>query len=235
MSTQLDCPEQHSPPVDEHGLDASLRRVSRHIWRDSLYSVSALPIAIAALILILVVLTLGLGLAIVVVGVPLTGVAVTIARSFAGLERSRLRSIQGLPAPTPTYRQPSPTDGFWRRVVTPLLDPQSWRDVAWTVLGALSATVAAVLTLTWWAAAGAGLTYWLWQFLILADSDTLTLASALDAGHGRVQESVVNFVIGAIALISLPYAARFAARAHAALATALLVGSPLGSPRDEES
>jgi Putative sensor len=235
MDTLLDSTDPQSPDVDKNNVDVRIRHISQRALIDSLYAVSAFPIALAGFILSVVVLALGLGLSVVVLGVPLLAVAVGIARSFAGLERRRLRSMLGRNAPAPAYLQVEQSDGFWRRTVTPLVDPRSWRDVAWTLVGAVSATAAAALTLTWWAVAGGGLTYWTWQAFIPAETDTLTLASAIGLGQGRLQESIVNFLIGALALATLPLAVRFAATIHATLSTALLVSVPVGTPEGETS
>ena len=60
-----------------------------------------------------------------VVGLPiLTGSRWYAARGFAHLERLRLRSMMGRPAPRPSYVEAGPdAGGSARRVLTPLRDP----------------------------------------------------------------------------------------------------------------
>ena len=77
--------------------------------------------------------------------------------------------------------------------------------------------------MAWWAAAAGGLTYWFWQRWIPEDSDGTTgLADLLGFGGGRHDEIVVNLVIGAFALLTLPLVMRFAAALHGGLAHLLL-------------
>jgi signal transduction histidine kinase len=146
-----------------------------------------------------------------------------VARGFARFERIRLRGMLGKPAETPAYLCPRPEDGFWRKALLPLRDAQSWLDVVWSVLGLVTGTVAFSLALTWWAAAAGGLSYWFWQRWIPEDSDGTTgLADLMGFGDGRHDEIVVNLVLGAAALLTLPLVMRFAAALHGGLAHLLL-------------
>ncbi|HET6938331.1 MAG TPA: sensor domain-containing protein, partial [Nocardioides sp.] len=124
---------------------------------------------------------------------------------------------------TPAYLCPRPEDSFWRKAFLPLRDAQSWLDVVWCIVGLVTGTVAFSLALAWWAAAAGGLSYWFWQRWIPEDSDGTTgLADLLGFGNGRHDEIVVNLVIGAVALLTLPLVVRFAAALHGSLAHVLL-------------
>jgi signal transduction histidine kinase len=195
----------------------------RRILLDSGYNLSAFFISLAAFVLVVVLLALGVGLAILIGGVLLLTLGVTVARGFAQLERLRLRTMQGREAATPVYLRARPDDGFWRRYLTPLRDPQSWLDVVWSLVGLITGTLAFALTLTWWAGAAGGLTYWFWQRWIPEDGDGTTgLADLLGLGEGRTAESWLNLAIGALLLITLPLIVRLAAVIHASLASVLL-------------
>jgi signal transduction histidine kinase len=108
-------------------------------------------------------------------------------------------------------------------VFLPLRDAQSWLDVLWCVVGLITGTIAFSLAVVWWAAAAGGLSYWFWQRWIPDGSDGTTgLADLLGFDGGRHDEIVLNLVIGAFALLTLPLVMRFAAALHGSLAHVLL-------------
>jgi hypothetical protein len=225
MTTLVDDTQHHDHPPGPGHLSDGVRRLCQRALADSTYTLTAFPIALAASAITTVLLSLGAGLLIVLSGVFVLGAAVRSARWFAGVERRRLSSLLARRSPTPEYRRANPEDGFWSRSVVPLVDPQSWRDVSWSLLGAVTATAAAVVTITWTAAAIDGLTYWFWQSFVSQGNGSLSLASVLGLAEGRLEESVVNFVLGLVALLSLPFVIRAAAAVHATAARVLLDGS----------
>jgi signal transduction histidine kinase len=195
----------------------------RRVALDSGYALSAFFLALPAFLVVVIDLSLGLGLAVLVGGVLLVWVAVMVARGFARFERIRLRGMLGKRAETPAYLCPQPEDGFWRKALLPLRDAQSWLDVLWCLVGLVTGTFAFALTLAWWAAAAGGLSYWFWQRWIPYDpDDNTTLADLLGFGEGRHPEIVLNLVLGAVALLTLPLVTRFAAALHGGLAHLLL-------------
>jgi signal transduction histidine kinase len=108
-------------------------------------------------------------------------------------------------------------------MLLPLRDPQSWLDVVWCLVSLVTGTLAFAVTVAWWAMALGGLTYWFWQMWIPYDpSENTTLAELIGLGEGRATESVLNFVIGVLALATLPFAVRLVAVVNAALASVLL-------------
>jgi len=195
----------------------------RRVLYDSAYAFTSFLIAIPALVIVVTDLALGVGLSVLVGGVLLLWVGVMVARGFARFERIRLRGMLGKPAPTPAYLCPRPEDSFWRKAFLPLRDAQSWLDVLWCVVGLVTGTIAFSLAVAWWAAAAGGLSYWFWQRWIPEDSEGTTgLADLLGFDGGRHDEIVVNLVIGAFALLTLPLVMRFAAALHGSLAHVLL-------------
>jgi len=197
--------------------------VVRRMLLDSGYALSAFVIALPAFVVVVMDLALGVGLSVVLGGVLLVSIGTQVARGFARLERIRLRSMQGRPAPTPDYLCPPSGVGLVRRMLTPLRDPQSWLDVLWAVLGLLTATFASALALTWWLAGLGGVTYWVWSRFIPYDpDDNVTVASLIGLGEGRDTESWLMLGIGVFALLTLPLAMRLAAVVHASLANVLL-------------
>jgi signal transduction histidine kinase len=195
----------------------------RRMFLETGYALSAFFLAVPAFVLVVVLLSVGLGLTVLVGGVLLLWVGVMVARGFARVERVRLRNMLGKRAETPAYLCPGSDDSFWRKALLPLRDSQSWLDVVWCIVGLITGTAAFALALAWWAAAAGGLTYWFWQRWIPYDrDDNTTLAELLGFGEGRHPEIVLNLVIGAFALLTLPLVTRFAASLHGSLAHVLL-------------
>ena len=204
-------------------LEAPARpRGVRRVLLDSGYNVSAFVIALVAFVVVVVDLALGISLAIFLGGVLLVPVAVMVARGFARFERIRMRGMLGREAATPRYLCAAPGSGFWRRMLTPLRDPQSWLDVVWSLVGLVTGTVAFAVAVTWWAGTVGGLTYWFWQHWIPESPDDEGLAGILGLGSGRAAESWVNLVVGVLFLVTLPFAMRLVAVVHSSLAAVLL-------------
>jgi len=195
----------------------------RRVLLESGYSLSAFPIALAAMIVVAIDLALGVGLAIFIGGILLITVGVMVARGFARFERIRLEGMLGRPAPTPSYVCARPGDGFWRRSLTPLKDAQSWLDVVWALVGLVTGTVAFAVTLAWWAAAGAGLTYWFWQmWLPDREPGDHELAYYVGLGDGQTAANLLQLGLGVAFLLTLPWAVRLVTTIHSSLAWVLL-------------
>ena len=189
---------------------------------DTVYGISALPIAVTFFVLVVVGLALTVGLAVLVVGILVLPATVYVARTNAFFERLRLQGMLRWPAPTPTYLRAPAGAGFWRRALTPVRDPQSWLDIAWSLVALLTGTVAFAVVVAWWAGALGGLSYWFWQRFIPDSSDDHGLAYLLDLGDSRTAESWVNLVVGALFALTLPLVLRGVALLHGGLANALL-------------
>ncbi|WGX98276.1 sensor histidine kinase [Nocardioides sp. L-11A] len=191
--------------------------------RDTGYALAALPVAVVGLVVVITLVTAGLGLSVVVGGVFVLAAGVYAARGFAYVERRRLAVLAGREVPEPAYLRPREGDGFWRRSLTALRDPQSWLDVVWSLVGWITATVAFVVVVTWWGAVLCGATYWFWQrFIPRDDSDAQSLADLIGLGDSRAADIGLITGIGFVALVTLPFALRFAAGVHASLASVLL-------------
>ena len=201
-------------PATPHGL--------RRVLYDTGYNLSAFVIALVAFIVVLTDIALGLSLSILIGGVLLIPVGVMVARGFARFERIRMRGMLGREAASPRYVCAPAGSGFWRRMLTPLRDPQSWLDVVWSLVGLVTGTIAFSLAVTWWVGMGGGLTYWFWQRFIPDSPDDEGLAELLGLGTGRGAESWLNLALGVFFLVTLPFVMRFAAALHSSLASVLL-------------
>jgi len=194
----------------------------RQWLRDTAYALAALPVSLTALVVVITIVTSGLGLSVILGGVFVLVVGVYAARGFAYADRRRLAALSGRAMPGPAYLRAGTDDGFWRRTLTPLRDPQSWLDVVWSLVGWTTGTVAFAVAVTWWSTVLGGMTYWLWSWWLPRGDDDAGLAELIGLGDSRRADIGLISVIGFAALVTLPFALRFAATVHASLASVLL-------------
>jgi hypothetical protein len=196
----------------------------RRLGRDSAYTVTSLPLSVLAVVLVAVLASLGVGLAVLLLGLPILALGLFVARGFAFIERRRLGRLFDTPIAHPTYLSSCPGESALRRVTTPARDPQSWLDVAWSVVGVFTATIAWAIAVAWWAAAIGGTTYGIWEQAVPRGSDPHTLASLLGLGASERADILVISAIGVFALLTLPFALRAAAALHSSMGRDLLCG-----------
>jgi signal transduction histidine kinase len=153
----------------------------RQLGVDTQFILLGFPLGIITIVLCMVGFSLGLGLAVLWVGVPLLMVTLMTARGFAALERARIAPVLRRRMPDPVYKRPS-APGFWRRVLTPIADGQSWLDLLHGVFRFIPSTFAFSVAVTWWAGALGGLTYVLWEWSIPRGPDNTDLPQLLGMG-----------------------------------------------------
>ena len=218
----MQIPRTHQPQAAR--AEQARPNLAQRLLRDSAYTLTALPIGILTFTVVVTGISAGVGLFVVWVGLPVLVGTVLLSRAFAHLERLRLRSLQDREAPLPAYLKAEPEASVLRRLLTPLRDPQSWLDTVWGIVGFVTGLIAFVVTLTWWAAAAGGLTYWFWERWIPVDGDNTTLAELIGFGEGRTPEIWLNLAIGAFAFVTLPWMVRVVAALHGGTASAMLDG-----------
>lgn len=207
-------------PQPVHGMYVPKPSIMQRLWRDTAYGLSALPLAVIGFVVVITGVALSAGLLVIWFGVAVLAGTMFAMRGLAHLERLRLRNLQGRPALSPVYRVAPPDAGLVRRVLTPLRDPQSWLDALWGVVGFVTGVFAFVFTVTWWASAAGGVTYWFWQRWL--PDDDFTLAEQVGLGEGQRAESMLYLFVGVIVLLTLPLVVRAVTATHAGLASALL-------------
>jgi signal transduction histidine kinase len=192
----------------------------RRLALDTAYSLSALPLAVLGFVVAVAGIAAGAGLLVIWVGLAVLAGTMYAARGLAHVERVRLRNLQGKRAPSPVYKQAPADAGPVRRVLTPLRDAQSWLDVLWGLAGFVTGIVTFVFTVTWWAGAAGGLSYWFWQRYL--PEDDVTLVELMGLGQGQRAESMLYLAFGLVLAATLPAAVRAVSATHAGLASALL-------------
>jgi signal transduction histidine kinase len=199
-----------------------ITRMLRQLGIDSGYVLAGFPLAVAGFCLVVTGLSVGAGLLITVIGLPVlvgTGYA---ARGLAFLERVRLAPVIRRPALRVSYRTARPEAGWWRRMATPLADPQTWLDLLHAIVRLPVATAGFSIVVTWWAGAVAGLSYWFWQGLVPSDEHGHDLPELLGLGNSVAARSWFYLSLGVFLALTLPPMVRACALAEAWLANGLL-------------
>ncbi|WP_244872166.1 sensor histidine kinase [Catellatospora sp. TT07R-123] len=202
----------------------------RRLGADTVYVVVSMLLAVPTLVLAIAGFAAGVGTAILLgAGLFILSATLMIARGLADLERLRAARVLDRPLPRPLYRTAEPGGSVVRRLLTPLRDGQSWLDLLWAVLQYPLAIVGFVLTVTWWAVSLGGLTYWFWSRWLPDSPDQHGLAELIGLSDSPATERWLQFAIGAVFALSLPWVVRGCALLTARPAATLL--SDLGDTR----
>nr|WP_255668717.1 sensor histidine kinase [Aeromicrobium duanguangcaii] len=207
--------------------------VAARVGWDTLYAITAFPLGLVGFVVTVTGISAGVGTLIIWVGLLVLSATLVVSSWLARLERLRLVAMQGREPRPDSYRVAGAKRGPIARLLDPLRDPQMWLDTLWGPLAFVTGILACVVTVTWWAVALAGTTYWFWQRSLPDTYDTL--ASQLGLGNGRVAESLLNLAFGLIAFATLPWAVRGVAWLHASLADVVLNGRSSLSARVERA
>lgn len=195
----------------------------RQLGTDTAYTLIGFPLATAGFVVAVAGLSVGIGTVIVVVGVPVLVATVLLIRLFADVERLRIPGVLRRAQPRPVYRTAEPGDGVWKRLLTPLAQPQSWLDVAHAILGFPIAILTFCIVVTWWAAAVGGTLTVLWDWSIPRGPDNQSLAQLIGLGDSTFARIGFQTAIGVVCLVTLPLVVRGCAVLSAGLSRVLLV------------
>jgi signal transduction histidine kinase len=196
--------------------------VFARLGRDTAYILVGFPLAVTAFSVTVTLLTTGVALLITLVGLPILILTAYVARGFARVERENVRRLLGVPALDPTYLRSDPSASRLKRVMAPLTDPQSWLDIAFTLVSFVTATVTFTVALTWWAVSLAAGTYPLFGWTLSSGPNSKDLPELLGLGGGPVAKVMVNLVFGLVLVVLLPVVMRFLALGQSALSRFLL-------------
>jgi len=193
------------------------------LGRDTQYVLLGFPLGLITLVLGMTGFFLGLGTAIIWIGLPILMGTLMLSRGFATIERSRIKPVLDRGLPHPRYKRATAA-GFWRRVLTPITDGQSWLDLLHTVFRWIPSTVAFVLVITWWAGTIGGLTFPLWDWSIPRGPGDTDLPELLGLGDATSTRILFNMALGVFFALTLYPIVRGAALLEAQFARALLGG-----------
>lgn len=190
------------------------------VARRTAYLLTGLPIATAAFALIVTGLSLAAGLLVTVVGFPVAAATLALATTFGRLERARLAAA-GHPLPPLVLARPAGSG--LRRAFSWLAEPQRWLAVLHALGGFVLTVITWSITVTWWAVAAGGLTYWLWQGWLPEDDDAGN-TSLVELLHLSMSESLAYFILGVVFAATLPVVLRGLMSAHVGWGRLLLAG-----------
>ncbi len=183
------------------------------------YMLLAFPLHLILFILVVVLCAVGASLTVIFVGLPILYSGIMVARAGAVLQRWINRAFAGDKTSPPILRlfkresaydgllYPTPGDTDWfRRLLYPLRDPQSWLDVLW-VVGSFPITILNwCVALTWAIAVPAGLIAPISIPIIesIHKSWYNGLGEILNIPHPLLFDVFFSFVVGLVMMVSAP-------------------------------
>jgi signal transduction histidine kinase len=208
-------------------LPVSVPAVVRPRWlvrllTDTAYVIAAFPLGIAGFVVLFTGFAVGIGNAATLLGIPLLSATMHVARIFARGERAMAARIVPVPAATVRYKEPAADAAWWRRILTPLGDGQSWLDLGHGVLAFFTSLAAFILVMAWWAGGIAGTLYPLWAWAIPQDPNDQQFHQLLGLPDTRFADIAVQTSMGLVLLITLPPVVRAAALLRALPARGML-------------
>ncbi len=208
----------------------SRRRWARELLGTTGYLLALFPFAWVSFSVIISLFSLGLGLIVLVFGLPILVAALYVARGSGTAERHMLRWT-GRPAiAAPQWPLPAPDASAITRMLTPMRSGHGWSYfVHQLLMTPILSTISFSFTVTWWAGALGGLTFWLWQPLLPGRSEGNDWPGWVGAhwlpwlGWDSVQtERALYTIAGLFFALTLPFVVRGFGKAHHALATVML-------------
>jgi signal transduction histidine kinase len=173
---------------------------------DFVYVASGFPLGLAWLIALVTLISVGVALALITVGIPILFFTLLLVRWGANVERERAALVLGAPIGRPS-RMPPASARLLDRLVAPLRDRRTWRDLGYMLLlgpvGIIAGTIAVAL----------------WSVVLAA---LLTPVFAPSAPAGSVLDDLGGAsILVAVAAIPLAVLAALVTRALAAGCAAL--------------
>jgi signal transduction histidine kinase len=200
------------------------RTMLRQLAFDTGYVLLGFPIAVASFVVLIAGMSLGVGLGITVIGLPILAGALYAARAFADMERLRMPLVLRQDRVRPHYRTADEGASVWRRVITPIVDAQSWLDLAHGIVKFPISIFSFCVTVTWWVGAVGGLLYWSYAWAIPNGPDDQDLADLLGLGSSIGARIGLYTAFGLFFLITLPVVVRGCAVLEASFGKGLLTG-----------
>ncbi len=193
------------------------------------YLLASFVVSMVAISVLSGVFFAGLGMVILLVGLPLMSGSLLLAQGLGVAEREML-GWTGLPRiPAPVWPTPA-ADAHWTsRLLAPLRSAHHWSYLLHQlIINPIVSTVTFALTLTWWATALGGLTYWVWQgFLPEPDVDPWaewlrSHVPFLSGWTANAAETGTYLVAGVLFAVTLPWVIGGLGRLRHAIAAAML-------------
>ncbi|MFI7100040.1 sensor histidine kinase [Streptomyces sp. NPDC050161] len=206
---------------------------SGRTWREFLYLLISLPIAVVMFTYATAVISLGAGLLVTFLGIPVFAGGLAGARGLGGMERARARALLGVRVADPApLRAAKP--GLMPWVGSVLKSGASWRHLLYCMLHFPWAVFSFVFSLTFWVLGWGLLTYPLWHWVFPAYVDQPGIQVWGDgAGHGFYLSSSAGIWgtsgIGLLMVFAGPWVIHGLTQLDRVMVHGLLGPSPLAS------
>jgi signal transduction histidine kinase len=189
---------------------------------DSGYVLAAFPLGIASFIVLLVGFAVGAGNAVTLLGLPVLSATMFVARIFARAERAMVARIVPVPSARVRYKEAANDAAWWKRIITPLTDGQSWLDLGHGLLAFVTSLASFLIVAIWLIGAIGGVTYPMWEWTIPQDPNDQRFHELLGLPGSRLADIAVQTSMGLVLLITLPPVVRGAALLRALPARGML-------------
>ncbi|WP_051580404.1 sensor domain-containing protein [Pseudonocardia acaciae] len=213
--------------VAEAKSGSSSRSLFVQLVADSAYVLTAMPIALVGFTVLVTVGSVGVGTLVIVVGFPILLLALHVAQGFAILERSRIRLVTGEDVISPVYR-PAGDGSLVTRMVRLFSDVRRWLDLFYGLIALVPGVVVFPIAVAWWSTAVAGVLYPVYDWAIPYGPGDHGLSDLLGLGGSPVARIAVNFVVGLVAAVTLPFAMRALSLGLSFFGRGLLTAAPTG-------
>ncbi|MEU6713732.1 sensor domain-containing protein [Nonomuraea sp. NPDC046802] len=202
----------------------------QRLGTDTRYVLLGLPLSVASFTATVAGVSAGLGSAVAFVGLPLLAATAAASRHMADLERVALPGVLGHPVARPAYTPVPEGAGWFRRVMNPLTSGQACMDLLHGIVALPFALVSFVLTVTWWAAAVAGLTFPIYGWVIARIPGAGVHLEWLGLPNTPTMLVIVTTAVGVLFALTLVPVVRMAALFKASVAQAMLTRAAYPEP-----
>ncbi len=227
------------------GNGSSRRRkfMMRYKWAAAYasYTLLAFPIHLFLFILVFTFFVSGVPMLIIWVGFPILYAAIMTARAGAIIQRGVSRAFEGekaLPSIVALFDKDKAYEGFsypipkdldwFRKLLYPLRDPQSWLDVVWALTSFVLSLVNWCVTLVWVVAGPAFVTSPISiplsrSFSGISYGETAKgIGDLLHIPHPMLFDMTLFFLVGLFMVLTAPYVLKFLAKIQLFYADVLL-------------
>ena len=204
--------------------------------RELFFLLLTLPVVLVAFVVIVTVFSLGLGLVALFVGLFFIVAALYVARGFGALELLRLRWAGQAPIEAPRWNPRNEPSSALRTILGPLVNGHYWLYLLHgMVVNFAVGLVSWIVTIVWLAGGLGGVTFWFWARFTSEGSDQTWLHELilnwLAPGtvitiDPLVAESLFEFVLGVIFLLTLPLVSHLLVLLHNGIARGMLGAWP---------
>ena len=214
--------------TEEPARTTSYRDLWRAVPRELGFHLLTLPLALISFGLTIGLFSAGVGTIVTFfIGVILVIVALYISRAFGSVELTRLEWAGRAPIVRPTWVQETP--GFWGWLRSTLGNGHYWLYLLYVmVIDFVLKTISWSVFITWVAVSLGGLSYWFWDGFVPQGDRDFFLSEVILGRFGispenpQLADGILNFVIGAIFIVTLPFITRALNGLHWLVARGLL-------------